>query len=334
MADETDDSSALGLKIPQSLIDRDENRISAINKKKEEKTAPSIHELADCITRQFMEGNDQMGLKINAADDIPPSQLGQYFDALTKDLLTLQKYLADSMPVLPSYDLRRCQEALKVLEENLQTTTERLVPKKKFAFKSKKRETEKPVAQTISGCKDADKECSPAADSPPPCGFTDVSGQTLSMTQDDISNKDVILSRLDDCTVHLYGNPSTVHATHLTNCRVLIGPVTTSVFVEACHGCTFQVACQQMRVHTSKYCTFLLHVTSRAIIEDSHDVRFGPYSWRYEQLDEHYRISGLNRATNNWRLVDDFNWLVSDKQSPNWRLLDDESIQSFVHDSR
>jgi len=330
MADETDDT---GMKIPQTLIDRDESRLLAINKKREEKSTPSVHELADRITRQFTELRDNLDRKISAADDVPNSELKPYFDGLTKDIITLQKFLADSMPVLPSYDLRRCQEALKALEESLQSAIENRMPKKKFAFKSKKRESEKPEIQTISNIKASEKESTPhPVQAASLTGFSDVSGQILTRTQDDIRQQDVSLARLDDCTVRLYGNPSTVHATHLTNCRVLIGPVSTSVFVDACKGCTFQVACQQLRVHNTTDCTFLLHVTSRAIIEDSHDVRFGTYTLRYDQLDDHFQMSGLDRATNNWQLVNDFNWLASDKASPNWRLLDGNSIDSCMNE--
>lgn len=66
---------------------------------------------------------------------------------------------------------------------------------------------------------------------------------------------------------------------------------------------------------------FYLHVTSRAIIEDSKNVRFAPYNWSYENLDSDFEKSGLDTTTNNWNQVDDFNWLANDAASPNWTIL-------------
>lgn len=51
------------------------------------------------------------------------------------------------------------------------------------------------------------------------------------------------------------------------------------------------------------------------------DLKFAPYQLAYDGLDQHYKDSGLNREVNNWHDVDDFNWLVKDKQSPHWSLL-------------
>jgi hypothetical protein len=95
------------------------------------------------------------------------------------------------------------------------------------------------------------------------------------------------------------------------------------VFVDGCVDCIFHLACQQLRIHNTKHCNFYLHVTSRAIIEDSTHVGFAPYSWKYENIELHFKTAGLDVNRNNWDLVDDFNWLASDKPSPNWHILKD-----------
>jgi hypothetical protein len=50
-------------------------------------------------------------------------------------------------------------------------------------------------------------------------------------------------------------------------------------------------------------------------------VGFAPYNWKYENMEHHFKIAGLDINRNNWNLVDDFNWLASDKPSPNWHIL-------------
>lgn len=75
-----------------------------------------------------------------------------------------------------------------------------------------------------------------------------------------------------------------------------------------------------MRVHEAMDTDFYLHVTSRAIIEDSKCVRFAPYNWTYQGYEDDLTSSGLKTGVNNWDEVDDFNWLSKDK-SPNWTIL-------------
>ena len=69
----------------------------------------------------------------------------------------------------------------------------------------------------------------------------------------------------DKITVNILGSPATLHATNMDNVTVLCGPVRTSIFVENCTNCNFVVACQQLRIHTTKQSNFYLHVTSKVI---------------------------------------------------------------------
>ncbi|CAI9592299.1 unnamed protein product, partial [Staurois parvus] len=110
----------------------------------------------------------------------------------------------------------------------------------------------------------------------------------------------------------------------LSGCRVLCGPVSTSIFVDNCRDCLFAFPCQQLRTHTTRDSRFYLHVTSRAIIEDCTNLRFSPFTWSYPEILEDYRLSGLDRSRNNWDQVDDFNWLAMGVKSPNWSVIPEE----------
>uniref|UniRef100_A0A0K8TAQ4 C-CAP/cofactor C-like domain-containing protein n=1 Tax=Lygus hesperus TaxID=30085 RepID=A0A0K8TAQ4_LYGHE len=104
----------------------------------------------------------------------------------------------------------------------------------------------------------------------------------------------------------------------------------TSVMVEHSVNGVFAFPCQQLRVHNTKSTDFHIHVTTRAIIEDTTGVRFGPYRYSYDGLDAHYEESGLDRDRNNWDDIDDFNWLVNNKQSPNWTKIPQEDQELFL----
>jgi len=140
-----------------------------------------------------------------------------------------------------------------------------------------------------------------------------------------VVGKSVLLSKLTDCTVDVRGAPSTVHIADVSGCTINCGPVSTSVFVDGARSCQFQLACQQLRIHKTHHSEFRIHVTSKAIIEDCQDVRFGEFSFTYPTIGQDYEAAGIDVATNNWRYVDDFNWLVLDKPSPNWSLLTNNS---------
>ena len=141
---------------------------------------------------------------------------------------------------------------------------------------------------------------------------------------DELHQRDVLLTQLSNCTIKLYGNPNTLRLTKARGCTLLCGPVSTSVFLEDCSDCVLAVACQQLRVHTTKDTRVFLLVTSRAIVEDCTGIQFAPYTWSYPGIDKDFEGSGLDRSKNNWNDVDDFNWLARDVASPNWSILPEE----------
>jgi hypothetical protein len=75
-----------------------------------------------------------------------------------------------------------------------------------------------------------------------PSGYhvSDRADSSIEIGRGDVSSRDVLLSRLNNCDVKILASPSTVHIADLDNCRILCGPVRTSVFVEKC-----KQVCQQ-----------------------------------------------------------------------------------------
>ena len=204
------------------------------------------------------------------------------------------------------------------MQSTIQEKRDEFIPKKKFAFKGKKK-AEK--ATTTSTAETVKKEIKVDISE---CNFSDKSNETLTKNDKEVTNQDVALARLSNCIVKLYGSPGAVHVSNLKSCKIFSGPVSGSIFIDECTDCVFVMPCQQMRIHSTTSTDFYIHVTSKAIIEDCQKVRFAPYNWKYSAIDEHYKASGLDKSRNNWNDVDDFNWLASDSHSPNWSTLPDE----------
>lgn len=247
--------------------------------------------------------------------------LNPKLEETTTRMAQLQKFLNDSLMFLNQYQIKVAQSALQKLQTSLNEAREEGLPKKKFAFRSRTKAAQK------------------ASDSPPPetasPGVTKVDGAAISeqadlsnksneyltKTSEDIQNRDVLLTHLTNCTVRLYGSPSTLHLKHISGCEILCGPVATSVFVDHCSNSVLAFPCQQLRTHNTTDTQVYLHVTSRAIVEDCRGVGFAPFCWSYPTLDQDFAASGLDRDRNNWTQVDDFNWLASGTPSPNWAVI-------------
>lgn len=246
----------------------------------------------------------------------------------------LQKLLNDSVLFLASYDLRQGQDALTRLQAALADRRQQLQPKKRFAFKTRRKDATSatkvdcaapgaPAAEGILGFPTPLKE-EGGFGSSCVCGFSNLKSQVLEKRAEELHQRDVLLTELSNCKIKLYGSPNTLRLTKARSCTVLCGPVSTSVFVEDCSECVLAVACQQLRVHTTRDTRIFLQVTSRAIVEDCSGIQFAPYTWNYPGIDKDFEGSGLDKSKNNWNDVDDFNWLAQGVASPNWSILPEE----------
>ncbi|NWU98960.1 TBCC protein, partial [Upupa epops] len=244
----------------------------------------------------------------------------------------LQKLLTESVRFLPSYEVRQGQEAVSRLQADLAARRQQLQPKKKFAFRSLKKE-----AVPSSDSRSAESPCPAASESPagpglaegeptgpPLCGFSGSEGKELELGPAELLQRDVELSELRGCRLWLRGNANTLRVRDCHGCTVLCGPVSTSVLVDGCSDCVLVLACQQLRTHRTRGSRFYVHVTSRAVIEDCREVFFAPYTWSYPGIDGDFESSRLDRNVNNWNLVDDFDWLATNEPSPNWSLIPEQ----------
>lgn len=311
------------------LKSREVERQQNIQKKKDEYNLRiADNEKLEFFQAIFTERQLNIENQINNAKKLAKDRLPEYFNGISKEIIGLQKYVASSTLFLRHYDLQKCQAILNDLTTNSKALEEELLPKKKFSFKNRVKPNQ--IKHTNgSSCEDEVDKAPKYLLDENICGYYNKKCEIFQMVDKEIFQKDVALTDLENCTVYLKGSPSTLHLNHLKNCKIFSGPVSTSIFAENCEKCTLVIACQQLRLHVSKDVNIYLHVTSRAIMEDCVHIGVAPYNWTYSGIEKDFEKANLKMSVNNWRSIDDFNWL-NEKHSPNWKeIKDDDQIKNW-----
>jgi len=252
--------------------------------------------------------------------DLARPKIMEAFDNLTACLQKIDKYVSDSTVFLPSYDVRRAQEILNKIRDTISQKRVILLPRKKFAFKSRTKESASKEEKGHIEDKPSRTNSNPLfyLSNASMIGIADKANETITLSAAESSDQDVSLLNIDCCDITILGCPGSVQIKNVVGSTVRIGPVARSVFVNNCADSVFHLTMQQLRIHSTISTTFHIHVTSKAIIEDCTDLGFAPLEWSYTGYPDDFQKSGLNIESNNWNKVDDFNWLKLDEHSPNW----------------
>lgn len=322
-------------KIQERLQKRHESRAKDAERRREDKESHAVaEEQSEYFSSTFGAERASIEELLSGCSGVERSVGTERLEEATAKTALLQKFLNDSTMFLTPHVLEKAQTALQKLQASLAEIREELLPKKRFAFRSRTKAADGVPATAAAAAAAAPDTPSPAAASasgsfnqvdgaatPEQCAFSNMDGVYLTKTAEDIQRRDVLLSHLTNCRVRMHGSPSTLHLKHIDGCEILCGPVSSSVFVDQCKNCTLAFPCQQLRTHNTTDTHVYLHVTSRAIIEDCRGVGFAPFTWSYPTLEEDFAASGLDQERNNWSQVDDFNWLAAGTPSPNWTVI-------------
>ncbi|XP_075269030.1 tubulin-specific chaperone C [Opisthocomus hoazin] len=312
---------AAAVALPERLQRREAERQQGVERQRQKKEAQVVkEERSEFFVAAFSREREAAEALLAA---------GRLEEAAAR-LQGLQKLLTESVRFLAPYEVRQGQEAVARLQADLAARHRELRPKKKFAFRALKKEAApgsaprpaEPARPAAAAPAPGPAEGEPGG--PPPCGFSGAEGAELELGPAELLQRDVVLSELRGCRVQLRGNANALRVRDCRSCTVLCGPVSTSALVDGCSDCLLVVACQQLRTHRTRDSRFYVQVTSRAVIEDCTKVSFAPYAWSYPGIERDFESSGLDRNRNNWNLVDDFDWLATDKPSPNWSLIPEQ----------
>jgi len=310
----------------ERLNKRNKDRQNYLDVKSEQRSKESVqNEGVDYFSSTFTQRtlDIEQGLKDIQCAEGPASDLARNFADITMEIQDLQRYLTASTMFLSDFKIKSCQNVLNTLTSVSDETRQRLMPKKKFGFSGKKTAAkQKP---------NANKDIVDAK----PSKIPEKLGSNFSWTIENrknehivldssqVNGQDITISNVSHCLVELQGHPGSVQVSRASNCTLLCGPIARSFFAENLDECTLSIACQQLRLHSSRGIRIYLHVTCRAIIEDCKEIEIGEFNYDYPELEADYLASGLNKSQNNYTDVADFNWLSPDVPSPNWSLLKD-----------
>ncbi|XP_053917191.1 tubulin-specific chaperone C [Cuculus canorus] len=307
---------------PERLQRREAERLRGVEQQRQKKEAQAVkEEQSEFLLSAFSREREAVEALLAA---------GRLEEASAR-LQGLQKLLTESVLFLAPYEVRKGQEEVARLQGGLAARRQELQPKKKFAFRTLKKEAavgkEEP-RRAEPARPAAAEEGEPCGT--PQCGFSGAEAEELELGPSELLQRDVELSELRGCRVRLRGNANALRVRGCHGCTLLCGPVSTSVLVDDCSDCLLVLACQQLRTHRTRDTRFYVQVTSRAVIEGCTAVSFAPYCWSYPGIERDFEASGLDRGRNNWNLVDDFDWLATDQPSPNWSVIpEQERISSW-----
>lgn len=241
---------------------------------------------------------------------------------------------------LSPYDIRHTQIIISKLLELIESTRQLVAPRKKFTFRARARKSsavkendgnnnaetspEKPTTSTESASKTETHKTDLQLDE---LVFANKQSEVIVIDSSSFGDRepdmrrDLNFSHLTNCTIFVSVETSAIRGDALKNCVIYTSPVYGSLWLEGCDACDFFVACRQLRVHHSANTAFHLRISSHPIIEDCHQMRFGPYRLQFDGLKAQLEHIGLQKDSGLWAKVNDFKWHRA-QQSPNWSLCD------------
>lgn len=145
MSQPVDEQERKARSITVQLEKRKEERLVQNAKKNEDAERSSKLETYEYFIKNFKEGCDSLRKILDDnqfSSNTDRALVSDYLEKLSESYEKLRKFLNDSTVFLRSYQLERAQKALIELEVDILSKKETLQPRKKFAFKSKKKVSE------------------------------------------------------------------------------------------------------------------------------------------------------------------------------------------------
>lgn len=141
--------------VRERLDKRNEERLAAIERRKADKESneqptETIEYIKSTFAKEKGAIEEQLGKRAELIEAGNKMKAVEFFDCLSDKCQKLQKFLADSTMFLPSRDIQVSQDSLKVLQQEINEKREEYIPKKKFAFKARKKESSVKEVRTRS----------------------------------------------------------------------------------------------------------------------------------------------------------------------------------------
>ena len=279
---------------------------------------------------------DKLLVEVNKMDDLSKRLEAEQTDELIEEsresITRIRTYLANNSAIIPSYIMKKISESLKRLEKQINNWSR---SKLKFKFKTNSSEPN-PSGSTVdapsSKTKDSDAiKTRPAIVTSNFLGFQNRNNEHLSLGGTEVESKDVGLVGLNNCTVTIVGLANTVYIRDLTDTSVTICVACRAINVRNCSNCKLKLICQQLRIDSTTGSEFTIFISARSMLEASTDLKFRELKLEdlykgdvtEEQVRDLLKMAEFNVKQNNWKCIDDFDWLSEEVPSRNYKLLSD-----------
>lgn len=235
-----------------------------------------------------------------------------------------QVYLDNNRSLIPAYSLKKVTDSLKRLEKCVDKPQR---SKLQFKFKSSSKVAIKDTLPLDAKVPVSDLDANLLTEvSPNKLGFQSLKNQSLLLKPSEVESKDVSLIDLDGCQVSISGLVNTVYIRNLKNTSVTIILACRAITVVNCSNCDFKLVCQQLRIDTTESSEFEIFSSARSMLESSKNLKFKCINLKMAQGDtdiqELFKRANFDESKNNWRCIDDFDWLSPDIPSENFELIE------------
>lgn len=234
-----------------------------------------------------------------------------------EQLSTTQSFIDTNQALIPGYCRKKAFDSLKRLENIVNKSHESKI---KFNFKPKSPKQASEVKEPKQQHQQQGSTFTPVQITT--VGFSGKTNENLALNLSEVESKDITLSQLDGCKVDIKGLANTVYISYLKNTMVSVSIACRAVTVKGCTNCEFRLVCQQLRIDSTFDSKFEIFTSARSMLESSDKLEF-----RRLNLDSEARNlmqqNNMGSNSNNWRCIDDFDWLSPNAPSQHYKLVED-----------
>lgn len=247
----------------------------------------------------------------------------QLVDKSRQILLETQSYIDNNKSVTPAYILKKVTDSLKKLETRVNQPSK---SKLQFKFKANPSSNNNESSIQPEYKSNVGEKFSTEFKSQPLHGFQNIINENLSLSGKDVESQDISLTNLRGCSVIINGLANTVYVRELKETSVTVCLACRAITITNCTDCHFRLICQQLRIDSTLNCSFRIFTSARSMLESSKALEFEPIKLdnvdklSHEQVQDLLAKAGFNESQNNWKCIDDFDWLAPDCPSKNYKL--------------
>lgn len=237
------------------------------------------------------------------------------------NLLNTQHFIENNRCMIPSYCLKKASETLRKLDEEISRTSK---PSLRFQFNKKdKVQRNSSSGAAIKDFAQQNKSTQPNEPEGVKLGFHNRIGENLSLDASEVNARDIALTKLSKCVVTIRGCINTVYVRDLTECNVEIQLACRAITVANCRDCNFRLICQQLRIDTTFRCNFELYTSVASMLESSKNLTFKRLVLddSDSSLRDLLESANFSILENNWKKIDDFDWLSPNQPSDNYSVI-------------